>query len=192
MLDNRSILLSLLDFKDGNQGHKIMVLQRKKDGHNISSKTIKTYYIRSHEQFTKQWDEMKTLADCFSARIMINLNPFDLKEVHGAVMLGMVEAFKDGEHKKPYKYYSHYSAVYSKRKYWIVDIDSDKRGEAVDKLGVFMDSMAYGQVEAVFNSKTGIHVLVKPFHEEEWRVINKFEVDDFEIKRSGLTNLYIS
>ena len=78
MTDNIERIIPYLEFKE-EWFYEVMVLQRKKDNphlvNNQNVRIIKSYMIKSEESLLDKYDEMKTLADTFNARVYIKLQP---------------------------------------------------------------------------------------------------------------------
>jgi hypothetical protein len=197
MVNNLEAIKPFLDFRNGTTAHVVTIIARKKDiemlvteeGVNIapSSRAIKQYFIRSMEQFDTQFEEMKIIAEAFNARVMINLSPFNLKEVHGAVAQAAVEAFVKGNHEKPYKHYGHFAMTHSKRKWWIVDLDDTELASDKTKDVVLSLRKDGAEVEHMISSKSGVSILISPYDSREWEDRNP----QHQIKKAAVVNLYI-
>ena len=86
MVDNFEQIRSHISFEDKDDFYFCQIIQRKKDGNDIPSanngyRTIKTYYIRSFEDFDRRIPGIKQLCEQNDARCYFNLNARNAKEV---------------------------------------------------------------------------------------------------------------
>ena len=194
MVDNTELIRPLLKFDNDDLFYFLQVLQRGKEnkGMGKNSRVIKNYYISTLEYFDHRLPEIKKLCDFFNARAAIRLNRRSFKNVAFQSMVNIANTLANGD-------FEHVKSQYIKacgkcnseiEKTWIIDIDGDdsvKHSSFV--CSTINNCMPSGyKIIVEIPSKSGIHLITKPFHVAEFRD-QGFEVMD--IHKDNPTNLYI-
>jgi hypothetical protein len=195
MTDNIERIIPYLEFKE-EWFYEVMVLQRKKDNphlvNNQNVRIIKSYMIKSEESLLNKYDEMKTLADTFNARVYIKLQPYSLTK------LGF-KLFEVLSHKMQNKDYSYNSLVTkatgnmtAEKKIWIVDVDF----KDVNENDIFRIKTAINDCEpfgdhiiTTIPTPNGIHIVTTPFNTQQF-ITNQDVYYKCDVKKNNPTILY--
>ena len=138
-VNNFDLIKTLLKFEDKDDFYFLQIIQRKKDGNQVPSansgyRTIKTYYIRSIEDFERRRPAIIQLCEQNHARAYINLNVRNAKEVALTAAKAYIDLVREDRCEQGHRVYDHACGVTPKagiKKKWIVDID-DLSPEEVD------------------------------------------------------------
>lgn len=141
MVDNFEQIRKLLKFEDKDDFYFLQIIQRKKDGCDVPSanngyRTIKTYYIRSLEDFDRRKDAIVQLCDQNKARAYINLNVRSAREVALTAAKAYIDLVREDRCEQGHRVYDHVCGTTPKaknKKRWIVDVD-DLSNQQVDKI----------------------------------------------------------
>lgn len=133
IVDNFDLIRSLLKFEDKNDFYFLQIIQRKKDGgiipqcnRNNGYRTIRSYYIRSLEEFDSRIERIKQLCEQNNARAYINLNVRSAKEVALEAAKEYIDLVREDRCYQGHRVYDHVCGITPKmgnKKKWIVDID---------------------------------------------------------------------
>lgn len=131
IVDNFDIIRGLLKFDDKDDFYFLQIFQRKKDGNQVPSanngyRTIKTYYIRSIEDFDRRKSAIIQLCEQNHARAYINLNVRNAKEVALTAAKAYIALVREDRCEQGHRVYDHVCGVTPKmgvKKKWIVDVD---------------------------------------------------------------------
>lgn len=203
MINNKEIIVPLLEFPHKDIFYFVQVLQRKKDhkgvtlgGSNNNSRLIKAYFITSIDKLEKQWDEMVKLAEIFEARVMINLNPRNFRKAGFHLLQKIANSMSNDDFYNLHKAYTSVCGEYHSEidKRWLIDLDKDQLHLKHDiKLFIYeqhaklrQDKKAHKyNILANIPSKSGLHIITNPFNLETW------QWKDVEIHKNNPVNLYI-
>lgn len=141
IVDNFEQICKLLEFTDKDDFYFLQIIQRKKDGNQVPSanngyRTIKTYYIRSHEDFERRKEAIIQLCEQNNARAYINLNVRSAREVALTAAKAYIDLVREDRCEQGHRVYDHACGVTPKmkiKKKWIVDVD-DLTVEQVDTI----------------------------------------------------------
>ena len=130
-INNFYVIKNLLTFDDKDDFYFLQIIQRKKDGNLVPSanngyRTIKTYYIRSLEDFDRRKEAIIQLCKQNNARAYINLNVRNAREVALAAAKAYIDLVREDRCSQGHRIYDHTCGVTPKmgvKKKWIVDID---------------------------------------------------------------------
>jgi len=201
MVNNKQLIIPLLQFPHKDIFYFVQILERKKDhplggitGANNNSRLIKAYFITSIEKLEKQWDEMVKLAEVFEARVMINLNPRNFRKAGFHLLQKIANSMSNDDFYNLHRAFTsvcgEYHAEIDKR--WIVDIDK----EDLDKLD---EIQAFIQAEhdkinkkdynilSILPTRSGKHIITNPFNAENFGKT----FPGIEYHKNNPTNLYI-
>lgn len=130
-VDNFKIIGNILKFEDRFDFYFLQIIQRKKDGNQVPSanngfRTIKTYYIRSLEDFYHREEAIKDLCRSNNARAYINVTPRNATEIALAASKEYITLVEEGRADQGYRVYDRMCGKFSKKKTrdsWVIDID---------------------------------------------------------------------
>lgn len=201
MINNKELILPLLEFPHKDSFYFVQILQRKKDhkgtalgGSNNNSRLIKAYYVTSKEKLEILWEEMTKLADLFNARVSINLNPRSFEKTAFAVMQKIANQMMNKDFYNVRKAYDSVCGIYQDEldKRWIIDIDREDMPQLYD-IWTFVEELQREitnkpyKILANLPSKSGCHIITNPFNIE--RFSKKFP--KIEIHKNNPTNCFI-
>nr|DAK62407.1 MAG TPA: hypothetical protein [Caudoviricetes sp.] len=217
-IKNLEILLDskIIDFDNFNDDwfYQIFILKRKKDDGVLkkNSSLIKSYRVSNLEYLNRKLEEeIIPLCDFFKARAMINVNMKSYRKVAFESLKKLAEEisqehYKAGLDKLITSACSTTGMVENKSKKWIIDLDSkdEKYKQEIiriinskDMLRCYNDG-DNDRIIGIIPSKSGYHLVSNPFDINQFLEILKIESiyeDNHltipEIKKEGLTNLYI-
>jgi len=203
MINNKDLIIPLLEFPHKDIFYFIQILQRKKDhkgvalgGSNNNSRLIKAYFITSVEKLEKQWEEMIKLAELFDARVSINLNPRNFQKAAFHLLQKIANQMSNGDFYNVHKAYTSVCGEYHSEidKRWLIDLDKEQI-ELKDKILQYINLSQLSlsehkkaknyEILAEIPSKTGLHIIANPFNLDVWPFKN------VEIHKNNPTNLYI-
>ena len=217
-IKNLEILLDskIIDFDNFNDDwfYQIFILKRKKDDGVLkkNSSLIKSYRVSNLEYLNRKLEEeIIPLCDFFKARAMINVNMKSYRKVAFESLKKLAEEisqehYKAGLDKLITSACSTTGMVENKSKKWIIDLDSkdEKYKQEIIRIINSKDMLrGYNdgdndRIIGIIPSKSGYHLVSNPFDINQFLEILKIESiyeDNHltipEIKKEGLTNLYI-
>ena len=194
MTDNFDLIRPYLKFTTDDDFYFVQILKRRKDnpGLNTDVAVIKEYFIDSLEYFDKKREDMIEQATKNNARVTIRLNKRSYQKTALKMLVDVATKVEQGQYKSVKASFSSCSGKYSagKDKTWLIDVDSDDLGKYNMTDVEFVINTSYPIGEKILDkipSKTGYHLLVKPFDNREFK--KKFPTLDF--KTDNPTNLFI-
>lgn len=204
-VNNYSLIRDLLEFRSEDDFYFLQILRRKKDhkdgkvsGSNNNSRLIKYYLVSSVEYFDFIEPEVIELCDLLNARAGINLNRRSFEKMALQNLKKVTDQILNKTFNKAHKAYSSVCGAYNHDgdKTWIIDIDREDHTDTsipfrslVDRISSTICMMnPVGEKEiAVIPSRTGYHLLCKPFNLGE----AKKSGFKYEVHKNNPTNLYI-
>ena len=203
MIDNLEKVLPLLEFESEDDFYYLQILQRKKENPQLgsNSRVIKNYYITSIDYLTKHYEEIKKLCEVFNARASIRLNKRSFEKVGFKTMTNIANTMMNKEYKFLKASYDRACGLghNDKNKTWVVDIDKNEVIWLEQIINAIQPCEPQGnKIVAQIDSKSGIHLITKPFNimqykdnfADELRAYG-IEYIDLEIHKDNPTNLYI-
>ncbi len=203
MVNNFKIIKHLLNWDNNDQFYFLQIIQRKKDaspgfkvnGTNNNSRLIKAYYIRSLDHLEFIEPEIIELCKVFNARAGINLNKRSFEKTALQHLKLVTDNIINKNYDKVYKTYSSAAGKFNhdKNKKWIIDINKEdiEAGWNGPNMSDFMDRLepmgGISKTLAVIPSKSGLHIITKPFNLKEFRE----KYPNLEVQKNNPTNLYI-
>jgi hypothetical protein len=202
MTNNFEQIRELLDFKSDDDFYFLQILQRKKDnkkgtkvnGSNNNSRLVKAYYVKSVEHFDFIVPEVIELCNIFNARAGFNLNKRSFRKMALQHLKKVTDQLINGSYDKAHKAYSSVVGSFSNDtdKKWVLDIDdvddvSPLLLNFINKCEPKSKSLADGKIIALIPSKSGFHVITKPFNVMEFKKVYQ----EISIHKNNPTNLYI-
>lgn len=174
MKNNLSKIVPLLKFESEDDFYYLQILQRKKDNPHIgsNSRVIKNYYITSEQYLLDRFDEIKTLCDVFNARASIRLNKRSFEKVGYKAMVNIANTMSNREFKFLKSSYDRACGLghNDKNKTWIVDVDENEVIWLEQIINAIQPCEPLGnKIVTQLDSKTGIHLITKPFNTEQFK-----------------------
>lgn len=196
-IDNKSLIIPLLEFPHKEIFYFCQVLQRGKDNPHLkvsNSRVIKTYYITSVEKLEENYEEMKKLAEVFNARVYINLNPRNFEKAAFKVLQKIADQMMNKDFYNVRKAYDSICGEYHSEidKRWLLDIDSfdlmlvDNIQGLIEEIQRKVEKQKNNKVLARIPTKNGYHLITNPFNIEEF----KKYANIFELHKNNPTVLY--
>jgi len=213
MVNNLESIKPLLDFSNPNMFYFVQMIQRKKDasigrgikvqGTNNNSRTIKSYFISNMEYLHKVFPEMVKLCDLFNARASINLNRRDYRKTALRHLKLTTDNILNNNQDKLYKSYDstvgkNHDEPKNNSK-WVVDIDKEEITflPNITNCINLCEPFTGPKILTKVPSKTGLHLITKPFNRKQFKELLDQEMDKYTLKLSidiqtnNPTNLYI-
>lgn len=197
MIDNLELIKPLLEFKSPNDFYYLQILQRKKENSELgsNSRVIKNYYIKSIEHLELRYQEIKDLCILFNARASIRLNRRSFEKVAFKTLQNIANSMSNKEYSFINKSYDRACGLghNDKNKSWIIDIDKNELPFVDLIIESFQIVEPIGdKLITKIPSKTGIHLITKPFNVLEFTNNLKKHVDiHLDIQKDNPTNLFI-
>lgn len=203
MKNNLEKILPLLKFDSDDDFYYLQILQRKKDNPHIgsNSRIIKNYYIKSEQYLLDRFEEIKTLCEVFNARASIRLNKRSFEKVAFKNLTNISNTMMNKDFKFLKSSYDRACGLghNSKDRTWVVDIDENE----VIWCEQIMNAIQYcdpqgDKIMLSLESKTGIHLITKPFNVEQFNKnlteelkAYKMGAIQIDIHKDNPTSLYI-
>lgn len=197
MIDNLELIKPLLEFKSPDDFYYLQILQRKKENSTLgsNSRVIKNYYIKSIEHLELRYQEIKDLCILFNARASIRLNRRSFEKVAFKTLQNIANSMSNKEYSFINKSYDRACGLghNDKNKSWIIDIDKNELPFVDLIIESFQIVEPIGDKLIIkIPSKTGIHLITKPFNVLEFTNNLKKNVDiHLDIQKDNPTNLFI-
>lgn len=188
-VNNFDLIRTLLKFDDKDDFYFLQIIQRKKDGNIVPSanngyRTIKTYYIRSVEDFDRRKEAIIQLCEQNHARAYINLNVRSAREVALTAAKAYIDLVREDRCEQGHRVYDHVCGVTPKmgvKKKWIVDVD-DLTSEQVDiiceKICKCRSGRHYNAINDIYDNiiaeiptAHGVHIITHGFDVGRFREI---------------------
>ena len=188
-VNNFDLIKTLLRFEDKDDFYFLQIIQRKKDGNivpaaNNGYRTIKTFYIRSIEDFECRKESIIQLCEQNNARAYINLNVRSAKEVALEAAKAYIDLVREDRCHQGHRVYDHICGVTPKmsvKKKWIVDVD-DLTQEQIniicEKICKCRSGRHYNAINDVYDNiiaqiptAHGVHIITHGFDVGRFREI---------------------
>ena len=183
IVNNFELIKSLLHFDDKDDFYFCQIIQRKKDGNNVPSanngyRTIKTYYIRSIEDFERRIPAIIQLCEQNNARAYINPNVRNAREVALQCSKAYIDLVLENRCDQGHRIYDHCCGISPKKgvkKMWIVDVDTKDEELAADVLMSInkcksankINDDTYDNVVAIVPTLNGFHLITCGFDKSQ-------------------------
>ena len=195
---------SVLD--EGDTYFVVELIRRGKDHPNLPAANyrFKNYYIRKPEDIDNYKDEIIGICDLLKLRAYASINYKSFKQVTLNTIAELAHRITYNDYNKSYTVFESCSGSYCnpKNKRWIIDIDNchENNSEVQDIKDIINKACrpVGDKVLYQFPTKSGIHLITKPFNRTEFNNImniavevgNFTDLDIPEIKKNHLTLLY--
>lgn len=195
-MNNIELIKPLLEFNSKDTFYFLQILQRKKEHPELSrnSNVIKNYYIDSVEYLDRKMDEIIKLCDFFNARAMLRLTPRSYKKTALDNLKQIAQCIQEDNYKAVSKSYSSSSGSTTEGtfKRWLIDIDTvlshSETNYIINTINKVSPTNDNQKVLAIIPSKTGCHIITKPFDKITFERDFDFT---FDIHKDNPSNLYI-
>lgn len=194
MTDNFDLIRKYLTFNSTDDFYFIQILKRRKDNPTLNTDVavIREYFVDSLEYYDKKREDMIEQAIKNNARVTIRLNKRSYQKTALKMLIDIANKIEQGQFKSVKTSFSSCSGKYSadKDKTWLIDVDAEDLAK-YNMTEVILDingSLPLGdKVICRINSKTGYHLLVKPF---DLRTFSQ-KYPTLDMKKDNPTNLFI-
>lgn len=205
IVDNFNVIDELLWFDDKDDFYFLQIIQRKKDGNQVPSanngyRTIKTYYIRSHEDLIRRKNAIIQLCEQNHARAYINLNVRSAREVALMAAKAYIDLVREDRCEQGHRVYDHACGVTPKmgvKKKWIVDVDDLTDNQITEICKIINHcrsafprdgrSDMYDNVIQLIHTAHGVHIITHGFDVGMFRKLleeskQRLSLNDAQIK----------
>ena len=199
IIDNFDLIQDLLEFPNDDEFYYLQIIQREKDGHDITSgsKTIKNYLIDSMDSFNFYKNDIKKLCKSFAARAYINLN----RKSHRSVAFHMLELMalyiREGRYSAIRRLHDRCCGMSQVNydKIWIIDIDCDAIGKVIHDIHDIMNLINLlnpfdderNKYICEIPTKNGCHLITRPFELNKFKEIYPY----IDVHKNNPTLLYM-
>lgn len=198
MTNNIDLIKKYLIFKPGHDiYYYVQIIRRKKDnpGMERPEAQIMVYYIRTEREVEKKLKEAIELAEYFNARVYINLNNCSEQKLHLELTSKLAERSKSKSFAGTTRLISSISLKENlldkgvvPYQYWFVDLDENS-DYALTTVVEHLKTVT--EVYDVLPTKSGYHIIVKPFNPTKFES-TKLKDIDCSLKQSALILGYSS
>ncbi len=188
MCDNFEQIREFLNFDNPLTLYFINIFQRRKDIPDLSkhSKLIKSYYIKSFEQFDTCKESIINHCKLNNARAYIELNARDTQKVALYALKKTAELIYNGEYDAVKNVYNDSvgSSQCIGQKLWMIDIDC-KNVSTLDSVKEQLITLN-SEIKLFLHTKNGCHIICTPFPLNKWKAI-----ENVDIIKHATTLLYL-
>jgi hypothetical protein len=172
VIDNLEVIKDILVFNNPNDFYQLYIMVRRKDFPESEKKlhkevrVIKSYCIDSIEYLESRWDEIKKLANFFSGRVYIEVNPKNHMEVSFRMLKELGDRFERGLFRQNGIFDITAGSLNSKLSRWVIDIDIDDLGFVKDLIEYIegLEPLNKGnKVLACLPTRNGYHLITNRF-----------------------------
>lgn len=193
MIDNIELIKPLLNFENEGDFYMVFILKRKKDqpegekDNHQSVRTIKTYCVESIEYLDRRYDEMRQLCEMFKARLYIQVQKQNHRDVGMSMIVEIVNRIQSGQINQKNVFDSVVGQIKTNEKRWIVDLDTQDENEVVRLTKIINVTRPEGdKIETIIPTKNGYHFITKRFDVEMFRNV----CPNIDIQKKNPTLLY--
>lgn len=201
MVDNFAEIRKHLKFESNEDFYFLQIMQRKKDGNqdviestNNGYRVIKSYYIKSLEEWDGRESKIKSLCKDNNARCYININRRNNRECCWEAVNKYMELLKNDHTHQGYTVWDHAcGASKSIDKMWMIDIDTKDTKFKKDIKYVIKQCRSKYDDPFVFEvpSKNGFHLVTQGFDLQQfYQLLALNELDDVDVHKQGIILLY--
>lgn len=193
VVDNFELIKTLLKFEDKDDFYFCQIIQRKKDGNDVPSanngyRTIKSYYIRSFEDYERRIPAIIQLCEQNNARAYINLNVRNAKEVALQCSKAYIDLVLEDRCNQGHRVYDHCCGITPKKgekKRWVVDVDTKDATVIASIIGIVNKCRSanrvtdeyYNNVIASIPTANGYHLITTGFDKCLFKLYLENETD---------------
>lgn len=204
VVDNFELIKTLLKFEDKDDFYFCQIIQRKKDGNDVPSanngyRTIKSYYIRSFEDYERRIPAIIQLCEQNNARAYINLNVRNAKEVALQCSKAYIDLVLEDRCNQGHRVYDHCCGITPKKgekKRRLVDVDTKDATVIASIVGIINKCRSanrvtdeyYNNVIASIPTANGYHLITIGFDKQMFKQYLENETDFDETLIKEITN----
>lgn len=204
IVDNFELIKTLLKFEDKDDFYFCQIIQRKKDGNDVPSanngyRTIKSYYIRSFEDYERRIPAIIQLCEQNNARAYINLNVRNAKEVALQCSKAYIDLVLEDRCNQGHRVYDHCCGITPKKgvkKRRLVDVDTKDATVIASIVGIVNKCRSanrvtdefYNNVIASIPTANGYHLITTGFDKQMFKQYLENETDFDETLIKEITN----
>jgi hypothetical protein len=179
-VDCLELIRDFLVFDTNDDFYFLQILQRKKENPQLgsNSRVIKNYYITSENSLLEKYEEIKALCTLFNARASLRLNKRSFEKVGFKALENIANTMQNREYNHLMKSYDRACGLLNneKSKKWIVDVDYAEVRWLEQIVDAIQPCEPLGnKILARLPTKTGIHLITKPFNVLQFN--KNFEVE---------------
>lgn len=193
MVDNFSLIRSLLTFDGEDDFYYTQLIQRKKENPtNRGDWAVKTWTINSFEKFDELTPDIIALAIQFNARATIRLNRRSRRQCALETLAELASNIAKNDYTPPDKVHSSIMGKFHADpvKKWLLDADDiAPDSPIVDDVLYFINQLQPegNKLVSVIPSKSGCHIITTPFNPVSFTKV----FPKIAIQKDNPTNLYI-
>ena len=214
IVDNFKLIKTLLKFDDKDDFYFCQIIQRKKDGNDVPSanngyRTIKSYYIRSFEDYERRIPAIIQLCEQNNARAYINLNVRNAEEVALQCSKAYTDLVLENRCNQGHRVYDHCCGITPKKgnkKLYIVDVDTHdtkvlsvirkaiERCRSEKRCGNDEHGEIYNNIVAEIPTLNGLHFITHGFDKSQLkeRILYWSALHDVRITQEFINEVYKS
>ena len=214
IVDNFELIKTLLKFEDKDDFYFCQIIQRKKDGNDVPSanngyRTIKSYYIRSFEDYERRIPAIIQLCEQNNARAYINLNVRNAEEVALQCSKAYTDLVLENRCNQGHRVYDHCCGITPKKgnkKLYIVDVDTHdtevlsvirkaiERCRSEKRCGNDEHGEIYNNIVAEIPTLNGLHFITHGFDKSQLkeRILYWSALHDVRITQEFINEVYKS
>ena len=194
MINNFENIKEFLDFHSDDVFYFIQVLKRRKDNPDMKTDVVvvREYFVDNINYLEQKMPDIIDVCTKHNGRATIRLNKRSYKKIATKMLIDIAQKIDADQFKAVKSSFSSMAGTYpsEKNKTWFLDIDiedMDKIDFSALEEELNISSPTGEKILKKIPSKTGFHLLVKPFDARQFK--NKFPFID--IKKDSPTNLFI-
>lgn len=193
MVNNFTLIRSLLKFDSEDDFYYTQLIQRKKENPDIrGDRAVKTWTINSFEKFDELTPDIIALAIQFNARATIRLNRRSRRQCALETLSELASNIAKGDYTPPDKVHSSVMGKFHADpvKKWLLDADDiAPDSPIVDDVLYFINQLQPegNKLVSVIPSKSGCHIITTPFNPVSFTKV----FPKIAIQKDNPTNLYI-
>lgn len=190
-INNFDAISKHLVFPDDDQFYYIQIITRKKDGHDVNgnnrTRLIKSYRIKSKEQFDRRQDEIIKLCKAFNARAYIHFTRRSQKAVMEKLLVLIPQHYLNDTYDKATSLFDTACGQTYVRtsKTFLIDVDKEDL-DIANYIQDVVENVLKRKVLFVNNSVSGKHIICEPFNVAEFNKVFK----NIDIQKNNPTLLY--
>lgn len=186
-MDNLKLIVNQLNFTEEGDFYFLQVFKRRKDFPTLEHPVIrlKCFCIYSVEELIELAPKLRALCEEAKARVYIRMNKQNAKEVSLRCISEMATNISLGQPEKNRTVWDSVSGAKGQPSYHLIDIDSEhiEQNPNIEKELISILGQHFNQVRSKeftylrIPTKTGVHLLVKPFDKRVLTTINRQFLD---------------
>ena len=184
---------------------EIMLVRRGKDHPNLpaANYTFKSYYIDSIEKYNKMKDEIIKCCEMFGLRAYVSVNVKSKEEYSKMCAFKFTQNILNNEYKKPWRVGDHVFGKLTAKNAstWIIDVDDVDMNNMDDSTYLTALINLINSCDSRYNivvigevpTRSGVHLLTRPFNMEQYKMMynqNGYDRECPDIKKNHITLLY--